>query len=232
MERLNLGLPNKAIYNQFIPKKEFYEQGEFTERDKRIFIEGIDRITLHAQLTRANTNVAEYNDEERNYIELSILNVRLKDKAFIEKIAELIMSSIPYPMLLVGLYKEGTIFYVAHQRENRADSERTVLENIYSTDFIGFDNEFIDTIQYDKLNKQNLFTLYDSYVQAVLDYNLQKRNIISDTDRERLWAEIVNMETKIEELRGQLKNERHFNRQMDLNIKIKRLENKLKNMEG
>lgn len=232
MERLGLGLPKEAIYKQFIPKNEFYRHGEFKKADQRAFIEGIERITLYSQLTRENTNVAEYKDEERHYREISIIIVELRDKAFMDNIANLIMTSIPYPMLLIGIYGEEIIFYTAHHRENKADKNRTVLGYIYNTGFMEMDSPFIEDISYENLNKQNLYTLYDSYVQAILSYNLEKRNIKSFENREEVFKEVNRIEEEIAEFRSRLKSEKHFNKQMDLNIEIKRLEKKLKDLEG
>lgn len=232
MEILDLGLPKESIYKQFIPKNQFYEYGEFKKADKRAFIEGIERITLYSQLTRENTNVKEYKDEERYYKEISIILVKLRDKSFIDRITKIIMTSIPYPILLIGIYSEEFIFYVAHQRENKVDKEKIVLEKIYSTDFLERNSSFIEKINYKNLNKQNFYSLYDSYVQEILNYNLEKRNIKTNKDKEELLKKVNEIETKIKELKNRLKKEKHFNRQMDLNIEIKKLEKTLKDMEG
>lgn len=232
MERLGLGLPKEAIYKQFIPKNEFYRHGEFKKADQRAFIEGIERITLYSQLTRENTNVDEYKDEVRHYREIPIIVVELRDKSFMDRIANSIMTSIPYPMVLMGIYEEEIIFYAAHHRENKVDKDKTVLEDIYNTGFLAIDSPFIENISYENLNKQNFYTFYDSYVQAILSYNLEKRNISSDDNKEELIKKVNRIEDEIGELRNQLKGEKHFNKQMDLNIEIKKLEKKLKDLEG
>lgn len=232
MNAIDLGLPKESIYKQFIPKNQFYEHGEFKKADKRAFIEGIDRITLYSQLTRENTNVDEYKDKERCYEEISIIIVKLRNKFFLDRISKLIMTSIPYPILLIGIYDEEVIFYAAHQRDNKVDKEKIVLENIYSTGFLEMDSHFIKNINYKNLDKQNFYKLYDSYVQEILNYNLEKRNIRANEDKEELLKKISKIENKIQELKQQLKKEKHFNKQMDLNIKIKKLEKRLKNMEG
>lgn len=232
MNAIDLGLPKESIYKQFIPKNQFYEHGEFKKADKRAFIEGIDRITLYSQLTRENTNVDEYKDKERCYEEISIIIVKLRNKFFLDRISKLIMTSIPYPILLIGIYDEEVIFYAAHQRDNKVDKEKIVLENIYSTGFLEMDSHFIKNINYKNLDKQNFYKLYDSYVQEILNYNLEKRNIRANEDKEELLKKVSKIENKVQELRQQLKKEKHFNKQMDLNIKIKKLEKRLRNMEG
>lgn len=232
MNSLNLGLPKESIYKQFIPKNQFYEHGDFKPADRRAFVEGVERITLYSQLTRANTNIDEFRDEDRYYQEISLILVELRDKSFINRISRLIMENIPYPMLLMARYEDEIIFYAAHHRESKADKDKTVLEEIFSTDFLKIDTTFIDRINYKNLNKQNLYNLYDSYVEAILDYNLQKRNIISSKNKAELLKKVSNIETEIQELKNRIEKEKHFNRKMDLNMKIKRLERKIKDMEG
>lgn len=135
-------------------------------------------------------------------------------------------------MVLVFVYNDMVSFYGAHQRDNLQDSTKIMLEIIYQTDFISKDDEFINEVNYKNLDKQNFYTFYEDYIQSIISYNLKVRNIKETEDAEHLLEEITRIEEEITRLRNQFKREKQFNRKMDLNMKIKKLEAKLKEMEA
>lgn len=227
-----LQLPEEAVFKQFVPKKQFYEHGNLNTRERDLFVHGIERITLYAQLKRDNTNISIYQDDNRTYEEIAILLVELKQDKNLDKLAEIIMELIPYPVMLVFVYNRMVSFYGAHQRDNLQDDTKIILETIYQTGFISQDDEFINEISYKYLDKQNFYTFYEDYIQSIISYNLKVRNIKDAEDAEHLLEEITRIEEEITRLRNQFKREKQFNRKMDLNMKIKKLEAKLKEMEA
>lgn len=148
---------------------------------KNIFTQGIERITLYAQLTRQNTNIPIYKDETRAYEEVSIFLVELRELQEMEKIARLIMESIPYPIILIGKFNDQYNFFGAHQRDNLVDEQKIILEKVYQTGFLDSDSIFIEQINYQVLRKNDIFTFYNDYIQAIIDFNLASRNIKKNT---------------------------------------------------
>lgn len=232
MSLLKLDLPSESIYKQFMPKNQFYENGNFTTSEKNIFINCIDKITLYSQLTRENTNINLYKDDDKTYREISIILILLRKKDNIDKIAKLVMNSIPYPMILLCKYEEEYTFYGSHINDNKMDSSKIILEKIYNTGFIENDSKFIDKINYKNLNKINFYNFYNDYINAIINFNLEKRNIIEVKDNKEVLAQIEALEQEIISLKNKMKKEKQFNRKMDLNIKRKKLEEQLKKMEG
>lgn len=228
----SLNLPKECIYKQFIPKKQFYTHGNFKSTEKTIFTQGIERITLYAQLTRQNTNIPTYKDQTRTYEEISIFLVELRELQVMERIATLIMESIPYPIILIGIFNNQYNFFGAHQRDNLVDEQKIILEKVYQTGFLDSESKFIEQINYLYLRKSDFFTFYNDYIQAIIEFNLASRNIKQTENKEATLQKIEMLEVEITSLKGKLKRESHFNKKMELNMKIKRLEKELKQMEG
>lgn len=226
-----LQLPKESILRQFIPKQQFYEHGNFNTRERDLFVRGIERITLYAQLKTDNTNIPAYKDGTRSYEEVAILMVELKENKNLDKLAEMIMSLIPYPMILVFEDKKMFSFYGAHQRDNLQDSAKVILERVYQTSFISKEEESIKEFSYIGWAKQTFYTFYEDYIQSIISYNLKIRNIKEAEDNNRLLEEITRIEEEITGLRNQFKREKQFNRKMDINMEIKKLEAKLIEME-
>lgn len=227
-----LNLPKKSIHRQFIPKKVFYNHGDLTTAEKNLFVNNLDRITLYAQLTRENTNIAVYKDDGKTYEEVPVFLLELRNKDKLDRIAQIIMESIPYPMILIAKDIDRFCFYAAHQRDNLVDQSKIILDKIYKTDFIEENHDFIKKISYENLNKMNFYQLYDDYIQRVIEYNLHKRNIKNISNQSKILAEIEKKEEKISLLKNTLKKEKHFNKKLELNIEIKKIEKELKQMEA
>lgn len=232
MELLNLGFPKESIYKQFMPKSQFYEHGEFNQAEKNIFIKSIERIILYSQLTRENTNISKYKDENKSYEEIAVFLIELRGKENIDRIAKLVMNTIPYTMILAGKYKNEYIFYGANQRDNKLDDTKIILDKIYNTGFINKESEFIERVKYKNLRKTNFYEFYNDYIDRIISFNLEKRNINQVADKEETLLKIEMLEDKIILLKNKMIKEKQFNRKMDLNIKIKRIEKQLEKMEG
>ena len=224
---LKLNLPEACLYKQIMAKKDFYENADFNKREKDIFVSSIERITLYSQLTRDNTNIDIYKDDEKTYREISIILVELRKKDHMKAIAKLIMNAIPYPMILIGKYEEEYDFYGSHIKDKKLDSEKILLEKIYNTGFIDIYEKFTEEISYKNLNKVNFYKFYSDYIDAIINFNLGKRNITNAEDNKDLLEKIEKLEEEITSLKNKMKSEKQFNRKMDLNIKIKKLEEQL-----
>lgn len=231
MPLLKLELPKTSIYQQFLPKTQFYQHGEFNQAEKNIFINCIEKITLYAQLTRENTNIDQYKDEERTYEEIAVFFLELRKKENTDRIAKLLMDTIPYPMILIGKYGDKYIFYGANQRDNKVDRTKMIVEDIYNTGFINQESDFIEQINYKNLSKINFYTFYNDYMDVIINFNLEKRNIREVTDKEETLRKIKELEEEKIQLQNKMNGEKQFNRKMDLNIKIKNIEKQLKEME-
>lgn len=232
MPLLKLEIPKENIYKQFVPKNQFYQHGNFNQSEKNIFINYIERITLYSQLTRANTNINIYKDDVRTYEEVAIFLIQLRGKDNIDRIARLIMETIPYPMILIGQYENKYIFYGANQRDNKVDNTKIILDKIYNTGFIDKESKFVEKINYKNLSKVNFYEFYNDYINAIINFNLEKRNIKVRENKEETLEKIEKLEEEIILLKNKMKNEKQFNKKMDINIKIKEKERKLKKLEG
>ena len=228
----SLNLPKECVYKQFIPKKQFYTYGDLKATEKTIFTQRIERITLYAQLTRQNTNIPVFKDDTRTYEEISIFLVDLRETEAMEKIATSIMESIPYPIILIAKFDNQYNFFGAHQRDNLVDDQKIILERVYQTGFLDSNSIFIEQINYRELMKNDFFTFYNDYIQAIIEFNLASRNIKQTENNEELLEKIEMLELEIATLKSKLKRETHFNKKMELNMRIKRLEKEIKQMEG
>lgn len=225
-----LNIPDLCFIGNTIYKKLFYENADLYSSDKALFTEGISKITWMYCLKPETINIQPYRDDARDYPEIEVIEVEVTKDYKLKRIAEVIMRTIPYLMLLIFKLEDKIQLYVAHQRVNQNDSSKNTIEEFVSTEWLDSNCTLFARLDIKKMRFTNFFTLYCDIVDAISVYNVSAimpdDTSITGTEARLLSAEIQNIEQQITALRTKIKRETQFNRKMELNIEIKKLEQK------
>ncbi|MDE4541244.1 DUF4391 domain-containing protein [Thermoanaerobacterium sp. R66] len=223
-----LNIPDSCFIGSTIYKKLFYENANLSSSDKYLFTDIINKIVWLYCLKPETINIPAYKDEVREYPEIEVIEVIVNKDYGLNRIAEIIMRTIPYPMLLIFKLEDKRRFYVAHQRTSQSDSSKNTVEEFISTDWLESDSALFSKLDIKQMRFTNFYTLYSDIVDAISVYNLSTimpmDDTITGTEARELTAKIEDIEQKIISLRSKLKKETQFNCKMELNIEIKRLE--------
>lgn len=231
-----LNIPDSCFIGNTIYKKLFYENADLSSSDKALFTEVISKITWLYCLKPETINIQPYIDNVRDYPEVEVIEVEVTKDYKLKRIAEIIMRTIPYPMLLVFKLADKAQFYVAHQRVNQSDSSKNTIEEFISTEWLHSDCALFASLDIKQMRFTNFFVLYSDIVDVISVYNVS--NIMSDdtiitgAEARQLSAEIQGIEQQINSLRAKMNKETQFNRKMELNIEIKRLEQNKNKLVG
>lgn len=232
-----LNIPDSCFIGNTIYKKLFYENADLSTNDKSLFTDTINKVTWLYCLKPETINISAYKDEVREYPEVEVIEVLLHKDYKLKRIAEIIMRTIPYHMVLIFRLEGKVKFYVAHQRTNQSDSSKNTIEEFISTDWLESDSALFDKLDIKQMRFTNFYALYSDIVDTISIYNLSTiiptDDKITGAEARELSAQIEDIEKEITSLRAKLKKETQFNRKMELNIEIKRLEqNKNKLLGG
>jgi uncharacterized protein DUF4391 len=246
-----LNIPEKCFVGTPMSKKDFYDYAQLKTRDKKIFTEIIDKIIWVYALQEETIRITPFKNSIRDYTEVHVYNVSLKtyeegktDKS-IDRIADIILRTIPYPMILVFEFKNKIKLYFAHTREHLSDSSKITLEEIISTDWIDLDNlDEIDKKLFELLKLENLsfshfYKFYSDIVDNINIYNGSKlvgRDLtisvkLSPDEIKAIQDEIDSKNREIELKKNQLKEESQFNKQVEKNVEINKLKEDKKNLK-
>lgn len=225
------GINENCKVEQFIAKKNFYTYGDLTSGDKNVFTNNISKITLMYQIAPNKINILPYKDDIREYSMINVFKVELAKDEKIKRIAEIIMKSIPYPMLIVFVLDEKVQLWTAHQRTNQNDESKNILEEFVFTDWEA------DTSWFDisKMNMTNFYSLYSDMVDCISVHNAQRvvsSNELNGTQARELMSKLEEIEVQITALKAKIKKETQFNKRIEINKKIKILEQKKKEIVG
>lgn len=242
-----LGLPESARVDQRIPKKLLLENGAPTVADKRLINDSIDQMQWVAALKPNKIGIAEYKDDQREYLEISVVTVSLKDnvkKSGVARISELVHRAVPYPTLLLVAYKDENIISLAHKRWSQADASKVVLDDVPTSVVLSqaSNSNVEDSISQVFLKSltlsqphTNLLTLYESWiasVEALLAARLTGTFDSKSTQEEvfvrrEALLSCERLEAEAERLKALASKEKQIARQVELNITLKRIQTEL-----
>lgn len=234
-----MDIPKPCYVGNIIFKKLFYESASLGRADVDIFTKEIDKVIWRYSLKEDTINIKTYRDGEREYEEIAIIEVQLNGDKRVNRIAEIIQRTISYPIILIFSYESRTIINVAHKRLNLADESRnTVVEFIYTSwldmeSLSNIEQEFLKSLNIREFSYTNFYSFYSDIVDRINLFNaaqyLKDYFSLKNKDPQRV-KEIKDNLDKIEmelmELRSSIKKENHFNRKMELSIKVRKLEEK------
>lgn len=231
-----LGIPNSCIINTPVYKKLFYENTPLSKKDKDVFVKHIESINVLFAFNKDTINLREYKDDIRVYDQIVVFLLEVTKDAKTSKIEEIVQQNIPYPIILIFKNDSSIKINVAHKRINKTDENKLIIEKSITTEWINLDrrneieSEFLSSLSLKELNFSNCYILYlDIYFRILLlnlsehtkEYNKYLKrdmNVI-----EYNFSQVTNLDKEISSLRQEIKKEQQLNRQIELNIRIKKL---------
>jgi len=144
------------------------------------------------------------------------------------RIAEIVMRAIPYPMLLVFVLGDRMQVWAAHQKISQSDSSKNTLEEFIISEWVTAESQLFAALNIKVMRFNNYFALYTDIVDAISIFNAKQRTgndaeLTGETARQ-LVTELDALDLQIVNLRSELKKETQFNRKVEMNIIIKRIE--------
>ena len=237
----SVAIPEACQLGKRVFKKLFHENAKLGATDKKAFREDIDAITWQYTLKPSTIPIQSYEDDQREYQEVAILQVDLKMLKRTSRIAEVMHRAIPYPLIVVFAFGKMCVLSLAHKRFSQAEKGTIVAEELITTDWIDLSaptpvqQVFLDSLAISTLPYTHFFAFYSALVDRLIavecarlsgEYRLESAAAKLPNRRKQLAA-CHELEVRIAEYRAAIKKETQFNRQVELNTKIKELEKQL-----
>lgn len=231
--------PKECIEGSRIPKKLFYEEYDMSSSDKELFIKAIDKIVLEYMFSEDRINIRTYKNDDIECEEIAVIRVFLHDYSKYKRICEIIQRAIPYSIILICECKQDILFNVANKRVNKNDSEKNTVDEMIFTDWISLKKQnknesvFLEGINIRQWSYINFYKFYNSFVDRIKIFNASKYSgnieVLNNLDIDKvkkLTDKIESLNLEVSSLKDKIKKETQFNKKMDINIRIKRLEAK------
>ncbi len=248
-----LELPEAARVERRVPKTQLLEHGAPTAADRRAVQDYVDEITWVAALKPASLGVPAYRDEAREYPEVAVLTMRLREVEGrrappVARLIELLHRAIPYPLLLVTQLPSeqddvsDVIVSLAPLRRSLNEAEATVVEEVVASPPLapgapsratsGVNAAFLASLRVVGLPRANLGAFYRGWLDRVVArqaaevtgaVTIPRTPAEAEARREALEAYIENS-AEVTRLRNEAKRERQTGRLVEINLELQRLE--------
>ena len=252
MDVLNniLQIPERSLVTKKITKAFFKRNFDLTSTEKALLddFNAISGIDWFASINPANSNINPYKDEHYLFEEVQIIITHTPGNDFErnhQRIADLIQKYIPYPILLCILHDNVFVFNACDKKINQNDSTRRIVEKKYSTESINRQaiteqqQSFLNSLVFSELDKTNLKTYYDSYIQRMIALKAAELSGVfmsrtkerTQSDMEKL-EKIDTLQKEIQILQSQAKKESQLNQRIVLNTQIQEKRKLIKQLKA
>lgn len=203
-------LPISTVYGQTIPKKMF--DAHLSYKQKKILTDKISKMTWTHKFATATINLSG-----TYFAEIQIIHIELKREERISELLAVINKSVPYGVIFVMQF--GDRFYLSasakHPHPTLADT--SVVDWEFASDwFMGEDNTF-------QLNlKESLDTVFFDFCKQLSGFKSKEVN--SMTELIEKSSKLFQLRKDINKLRSAISSCKQFNKKVELNLELKRLE--------
>lgn len=218
-----LGLPKSTEFNRFIPKQKFYKDlythTSIPSKTKNYFVKQIKSITWENKIDHTTMNIAKGSFVE----EIEVFRVELYDYEIDDSVLYIIDENIPYHILFVFEYNNKRKYSLSFKEICR-ESETINIQKIFQSDWVSEDEDFLkfSGISLDNMYENLLYSISNDELDKFLGDTL-KEKVLSSIEYEKIQKQVNNLSKKV-------KNEKQFNRQVELNVELKELKKKTNSM--
>lgn len=188
-------LPKECYVNKFLPKKLFYEKVGVSSGVKDEFVNLVDRITWLYKLSPDTIGIPKTESIE----EIQIFQIDVREKRIPLSVIKTITKGVQYKILFVIKFNDDFCYSIK-------------VDDIFTT-------EWNDNINFN-FNALNLEIVYEKIVKSILkeESNNKKFDEIIDN---RVYK--ADLEKRINQLKQKIKNEKQFNKKVELNKQLNEL---------
>lgn len=197
-----LGLPESTEVRQFISKAAIYRKFELNNSQQNSFDEDIKKITIVNEISSQTVKLS--GSDENSFF---VLEVQLKHKNYDKKNIERLSKLIDQNILLLLTYEDearlAVFKTILHETEWKS------LENIKLT-LTGFSFD----------------ALWENVIRTVGGIETQEESTLEEQITSNI--EKAKIQKQIDALKKKMKNEKQFNRQIEIKAEIRKLEEMIK----
>lgn len=214
--------PSQAKVDRLIPKNKFYEQGKANSKIEQLFVNQVENIRWAYKLASSTIHLQDQEDLK----EIQIFRVKSRVKDLDVSILSFIDKLILTPIIFEVVYQDKVKVVATYKRLNQADKTKAVIGQYYASEWLE-DHDRIELPLYLKLAD-----LYEHFIAQLLPITLREDQ---ENDDESVSIELKlqraqqleSLQKQLDKLKSKLRNERQFNRKVELNKKVSELESQL-----
>ena len=211
--------PQQAKVDRLIPKNKFYEQGKANTKIEQLFVNQVENIRWAYKLASSTIHLQDQEDLK----EIQIFRVKSRVEDLDVSILSFIDKLILTPIIFEVVYQDKVKVIATYKRLNQADKTKAVIGQYYTSDWLEL-NDRIELPLYLKLAD-----LYEHFIEQLLPLAVsgeqhQDRESISLEIKLQKAQQLEGLLKQFDQLKAKLRNEKQFNRRVELNKQLQDLQ--------
>ena len=214
-----IGLPKSTEFDRRIPKQKFYENLSVTPILRDVIKNQIKTIYWRNKIAPSTVNVAAGKD----VTEIEVFEVKIMGETLDETVLRQIDKEIPYHILFLLENNEMYQAWIGYKENALSGSNAFKVSSYYHTDWM---KESELPVHLDGLDMD---AVYENYVRQIAGDAISseegkteslKESVERDNHRQELEKQITTLQIKVHK-------EKQLNKQVELNVEIKKLRKEL-----
>ena len=245
-----MAIPNTCHLGKRVFKKLSHENAKLSATDKKALRDDVDTILWQYTFKPTTIPIQSYEDDQREYHEVALLQVNLKQDKRVNRLCEIIHRAIPYPLILVfhisnhqsSINNQKCLISLAYKRFSQAEKEAIVAEGFQATGWLDLSNPtenqaaFLESLDISTWPHMHFFAFYRAAMDRVIalacaehsgHYSLEIPNGLSVDDRVNKLKQVEKLQQEKSEIQGKLKKEKNLGTQVQLNTRIKQIRDRI-----
>ena len=211
--------PQQAKVDRLIPKNKFYEQGKANTKIEQLFVNQVENIRWAYKLASSTIHLQDQEDLK----EIQIFRVKSRVEDLDVSILSFIDKLILTPIIFEVVYQDKVKVIATYKRLNQADKTKAVLDQYYASEWLE-DHDRVELPLYLKLAD-----LYEHFIAQILPITSSEDSANDDESvsielQLQKAQQLESLQKQLDKLKSKLRNEKQFNRRVELNKQLQNLQ--------
>lgn len=211
-----IGFPKATQIMKTLPYNQM--ENKLTSAQKKIISDHVvpRGIRILATIQTNNTNIEPFESETERYDSIVFLAVNVKDLKKSSQIYKVFMSIMPNPLVILFFDEKHTRWiFSTHEKKKDGFLANKALYEVQEAVTL---QKAEEQLHFEHFNKTNLKTFYESWLERLLQIELQARyNIYAPVSlQNNLLEKLIIMDKQIDDYVRQAKKETQLNKRVEL----------------
>lgn len=211
-----IAYPAKAAFGRTLPKNKIYEHSGANTRLKDLFVKQVDQIVWQYKLAPETVNLSA----GPGVPEIQVFTIHLKTAELHRDVLRCVDNAVQFPIIFELNHDQRVQVVAAYKRPNEVDHSRWVLSEYFSTDWM-----VSSAPRADLPVALHLGGLYERLLHKLIPLQARSNESLVELVMRTEHAQAKRRE--VEKAAARLEKERQYNRKVEINAALRRLQNEL-----
>ena len=214
-----ISYPKQAVFGRVLPKNKIYEHSGATSAVREMFVRQVEQIVWKFKLAPETINLAS----KPGVPELQVFAIQLKAPALNHEVLRCIDGAVQFPIIFELTFEGKTQVVAAFKRPSESDSNRWVVSDYFSTEWMPNDGARVAMPV-----ALDLEVLYEQLLQRLIPLPIRQNETLAE-----LVSRVEHLrlkENEVQKIISKLAKEKQFNRKVEINGQLRAIRQELENL--